>query len=577
MTATKLDRDADLELVTIYEISKILTSSLDFQKSVREALNVMLTHLHMRHAMVSMVQGEGKLHVLGAAGVPFAVQEDIILDAESGIVGQVLKHGSPMVVPDITADPVFINRTGRDLSQCAGVALIAVPVKIGREVVGVLSVDRPPGASKPASFDRDVRLLSLVASLVGQTFKLHQAIAAERAQLMLETHRLQKQLQGKYDVENVIGRSKRMKEVFADVHQAAPGNSTILLRGESGTGKEAIAHAIHYLSPRSKGPFVKVNCAALPETLLESELFGHEKGAFTGATAERKGRFEMADGGTLFLDEIGDISSSFQAKLLRVLQEHEFERVGGNKTHKANFRLVAATNRNLEEMVQKGDFRADLYFRLNVVAILLPALRERKEDIPLLVDFFLSRFNRENNRKLSITPGAVEILQHCNWPGNVRELENCIERAATMTRGALIRESDMRCQKGQCFSSVLLESSASRACHPVMDMPGTHPGGHTTFPAREPIQPQSQPVHFRDPIPVVAAPARPAMPAAAPPDYGDDDLAEGSDAFVSERERLIEAMERCGWVQAKAARLLNLTPRQIGYALKKFNIEVKRL
>ena len=189
----------------------------------------------------------------------------------------------------------------------------------------------------------------------------------------------------------------------------------------------------------------------------------------------------------------------------------------------------------------------------------------------------LSRFNRENNRKLTITPGAVEILQHCNWPGNVRELENCIERAATMTRGALIRESDMRCQKGQCFSSVLLESSASRACHPVMDMPGTHPGGHTTFPAREPIQPQSQPVHFRDPIPVVAAPARPAMPAAAPPDYGDDDLAEGSDAFVSERERLIEAMERCGWVQAKAARLLNLTPRQIGYALKKFNIEVKRL
>jgi len=227
--------------------------------------------------------------------------------------------------------------------------------------------------------------------------------------------------------------------------------------------------------------------------------------------------------------------------------------------------------------VQKGDFRADLYFRLNVVAILLPPLRERKEDIPLLVDFFLSRFNRENNRKLTITPGAVEILQHCNWPGNVRELENCIERAATMTRSALIRESDMRCQKGQCFSSVLLESSASRACHPVMAMPGTHPGGHTTFPAREPIQPQSQPVHFRDPIPVVAAPARPAMPAAAPPDYGDDDLAEGSDAFVSERERLIEAMERCGWVQAKAARLLNLTPRQIGYALKKFNIEVKRL
>ncbi|HET7775951.1 MAG TPA: nif-specific transcriptional activator NifA, partial [Azospira sp.] len=463
--------------------------------------------------------------------------------------------------------PLFINRTGRDLSQCAGVALIAVPVKIGREVVGVLSVDRPPGAPQPASFDRDIRILSLVASLVGQTFKLHHAIAAERAQLMLETHRLQKQLQGKYDVENVIGRSRRMKEVFADVHQAAPGNSTILLRGESGTGKEAIAHAIHYLSPRSKGPFVKVNCAALPETLLESELFGHEKGAFTGATAERKGRFEMADGGTLFLDEIGDISAAFQAKLLRILQEHEFERVGGNKTLKANFRLVAATNRNLEEMVQKGEFRADLYFRLNVVAILIPALRERKEDIPLLVDFFLTRFNRENNRKLTMTPGSVEILMQCNWPGNVRELENCVERAATMTRGSLIREADMRCQKGQCFSSVLLESSASRACHPVMEMPG----GQASAAHREPIQP----IHFRDAVP--AAPARPAMPPPVPMDYGDDEPSEGSEAFVSERERLVEAMERCGWVQAKAARLLNLTPRQIGYALKKFNIEVKRL
>ena len=557
------DRANDLEIITIYEISKILTASLDFQKSVREALNVMLTHLHMRHGMVSMVQEEGKLHVVGAAGVPFATREELVLDATAGIAGKVLKTGSPMVVPDITQDAVFLNRTGRDLTQCAGVALIVVPIKEGREVVGVLSVDRPPGSDRPISFDRDLRVLTLVASLVGQTFRLHQAIAAEREQLMLETHRLQKQLQSNYDVENVIGRSKRMKEVFADVHQAAPGNSTILLRGESGTGKEAIAHAIHFLSPRAKGPFIKVNCAALPETLLESELFGHEKGAFTGATSERKGRFEMADGGTLFLDEIGDISASFQAKLLRILQEHEFERVGGNKTLKANFRLVAATNRNLEEMVQKGDFRADLYFRLNVVAIFIPALRERKEDIPLLVDFFLTRFNRENGRKLTMTPGSVEILMQCNWPGNVRELENCVERAATMTRGNLIREADMRCQKGQCFSSVLLESSAARACHPMIDMSGR---GHSTAPG----------------IPVVSAPVsrQPAAtepPPIAPSEDSHDFGSETEEGFVTERGRIIEAMERCGWVQAKAARLLNLTPRQIGYALKKYNIEVKRL
>lgn len=562
--ATELaDRSADLELVTIYEISKILTASLDFQRAVRETLNVMLTHLGMQHGVVSLVQEEGKLHVVGAAGVPFAEDEDIVLDTETGIAGQVIRTGSPMVVPDITRDSLFVNRTGRDLSRCVGVALIAVPIKDGREIIGILSVDRPPDTQGPIGFDRDVRLLTLVAGLMSQTLKLHRAIAAEREQLILDTHRLQKQLQSNYDVENVIGRSRRMKEVFADVHQAAPGNSTILLRGESGTGKEAIAHAIHYLSPRAKGPFIKVNCAALPETLLESELFGHEKGAFTGATAERKGRFEMADGGTLFLDEIGDVSAPFQAKLLRVLQEHEFERVGGNKTLKANFRLVAATNRNLEEMVQKGDFRADLYFRLNVVAIFLPALRERKEDIPLLVDFFLTRFNRENGRKLAMSPGALEILLQCNWPGNVRELENCVERAATMTRGAVIREVDMRCQKGQCFSSVLLESASTRACHPIIDMSHGGPAGAPTFPT----MPSPPPIGM-------------------PPEVGGAEASEGdlevldgetNPLFMSERDRIVDAMEKCGWVQAKAARMLNLTPRQIGYALKKYNIEVKRL
>lgn len=562
--ATELaDRSADLELVTIYEISKILTASLDFQRAVRETLNVMLTHLGMQHGVVSLVQEEGKLHVVGAAGVPFAEDEDIVLDTETGVAGQIIRTGSPMVVPDITRDSLFVNRTGRDLSRCVGVALIAVPIKDNREIIGILSVDRPPDTQGPIGFDRDVRLLTLVAGLMSQTLKLHRAIAAEREQLILDTHRLQKQLQSNYDVENVIGRSRRMKEVFADVHQAAPGNSTILLRGESGTGKEAIAHAIHYLSPRAKGPFIKVNCAALPETLLESELFGHEKGAFTGATSERKGRFEMADGGSLFLDEIGDVSPSFQAKLLRVLQEHEFERVGGNKTLKANFRLVAATNRNLEEMVQKGDFRADLYFRLNVVAIFLPALRERKEDIPLLVDFFLTRFNRENGRKLAMSPGALEILLQCNWPGNVRELENCVERAATMTRGAVIREVDMRCQKGQCFSSVLLESASTRACHPIIDMSHGGPAGAPSFPTMPSPPPTGMP------------------PVTGEGEAVDGDLevleGESSPLFMSERDRIVDAMEKCGWVQAKAARMLNLTPRQIGYALKKYNIEVKRL
>ena len=546
-------RASDIDLLTIYEISKVLTSSLDFRQCVQSVLRLLLAQLQMHHALVGLVQADEQLHILGAAGVPWPMREAPVLDPKEGVISKVIRSGSPIVIPDISADENFTNRTGRDPQQLAGVSYIVVPLKIDREVIGILSADRHPDADEPVNFERDVRILSLVANLLGQTYRLHQSVAADRRVLIEESARLQKQLQGSYDIENVVGRSKRMKEVFADVHQAAPSGATVLLRGESGTGKEAIAHAIHYLSPRAKGPFVKLNCAALPETLLESELFGHEKGAFTGATAERKGRFELAKGGTIFLDEIGDISPAFQAKLLRVLQEQEFERVGGNKTLRADVRLVAATNRNLEEMVQKNEFRADLYFRLNVVAIFMPSLRERKDDIPLLVDFFLDRFNRENRRQLTMTPGALDILMQCNWPGNVRELENCIQRAATMTRSNMIREVDMRCQKGQCFSAVLLESAQSRACFPVVGVP-----------ARATIAP---PASLRPAVPAVAQPTDtaaefPAYERAAP---------------VSERDRLVDAMERCGWVQAKAARLLGLTPRQIGYALRKYNVEVKQL
>jgi Nif-specific regulatory protein len=287
---------------------------------------------------------------------------------------------------------------------------------------------------------------------------------------------------------------------------------------------------------------VKVNCAALSESLLESELFGHEKGAFTGAISDRKGRFEQAHGGTLFLDEIGDISPTFQAKLLRVLQEREFERVGGNRTLRVDVRLITATNRNLEEMVGKGEFRADLYFRINVVSIVLPPLRERRDDIPLLAEHFLAQFNRETGRKVSITPEAMRILASCYWPGNVRELENCVERMATMVRGSVVSEQDIPCQRDQCLSSTLWKYQAARLV-----------------------------------VPIVSAPVKEAALAAPNPQPAEDLLPDAAIGGSNPRERLIQAMERCGWVQAKAARLLNLTPRQLGYALKKYNIEVKRL
>lgn len=535
MGSASVTQTADLEVVTIYEISKILSSSLDFPKIVQDVLNVLLIHLHMHHGVVSMVQDAGSLHVVGASGSAREPDQPLDLDLGESVWGKVLKNAMPVVIPDISQDPLFKKRCGSKARSCVGVAFIGVPIRSGRVCVGVLGVERRPKDGRPIRFERDVRILSLVANLIGQAWKLNQSVAAERRVLIEEKQRLQKQLQGDYDIENIVGKSRRIKEVFAEVRQAAPSTATVLLRGESGTGKEAIAHAIHYLSPRAKGPLIKVNCASLPETLLESELFGHEKGAFTGATTERRGRFEMANQGTLFLDEIGDISPAFQAKLLRVLQEHEFERVGGNKTLRTDFRLVCATNRNLEEMITKGEFRADLYFRINVVAILLPPLRERKDDIPLLVDFFLKRFNRENGRTLTMTPEAQQVLMRCNWPGNVRELENCVERAATMCRTNFICDLDMRCQKGQCFSSVLLSTTA-----------------HASFPSLSVCPP---------PPPQTSSPSG-CLPV--------EELA------LTERDRLIDAMEKCGWVQAKAARMLNLSPRQMGYALKKFHIEVKQ-
>ncbi len=319
-----------------------------------------------------------------------------------------------------------------------------------------------------------------------------------------------------------------MRAVFNQINVVARTHTTVLLRGESGSGKELFARAIHDLSPRKNDPFIRLNCAALTETMLESELFGHEKGSFTGARGQHKGRFERAHTGTLFLDEIGDISPAFQAKLLRVLQDGAFERVGGSQTVKVDVRFVFATNRNLERAVERGDFRADLYYRINVVSILLPPLRDRPEDIGLLAQEFLRRFNEENGARKELSAAALRRLQGCWFPGNVRELENCVRRAAVLSHADVIGDADFACSDDSCLSSTL----------------------------------------WRDFMPDTPAP-----PEAAPPSRSGGVRGRGSGP---EREKLIDAMEKAGWVQAKAARLLNLTPRQIAYALVKHRIPIKK-
>jgi Nif-specific regulatory protein len=529
-----------VSLVTIYEIGKILSSSLDQHKTLRQVLNVIATNLNMQRGMICVRKDLDGLSIIASIG--FSQEETVRgrFAVGEGVTGRIFQTGFPAIIPNVAHEPLFLNRTGaKRLIKDQAVSFLGVPIKVGRETIGVLSFERN-ASDHWHGFEDDLQLLGMVANLIGQTLRLHQQVSNDRDQLLQEKSRLQKELGGKYSLENVIGQSKRMQEVFADVHMAAPGKSTVLLRGESGTGKEVIARSIHFLSSRKSKPFIKVNCAALTESLLESELFGHEKGAFTGALQERVGRFEQANGGTLFLDEIGDVSPAFQVKLLRVLQEREFERVGGNKTMKVDVRLICATNRNLEEAVNKGDFRSDLYFRINVISIHLPPLRERREDIPLLVERILARFNRENSAKIGIAPEAMHVLSHCHWPGNVRELENCVERFATMSRSNLIREVDIPCQTNQCLSSSLWEYRPTGGVIPIAPM--------TDVPLQTPSKHEKL----------------------ATPDSDHEPFSQ------TEREQLITAMEKSGWVQAKAARLLNLTPRQMGYALRKYNIEVKR-
>jgi Nif-specific regulatory protein len=379
-------------------------------------------------------------------------------------------------------------------------------------------------------------------------------VERDRERLMAERNRLEQELEqrtaSKHEgISWIIGKSRAIQEVTEKVQLVARCNLPVLLCGESGTGKELFARAIHEYSPRKERPYIRLNCAALSESVLESELFGHDRGAFTGAIGMRKGRFEMADGGTLFLDEIGEISTTFQAKLLRVLQEGEFERVGGNHTIKVDVRLVTATNRNLEAAVISGDFRSDLYYRISVVPIFLPPLRERREDVPLLAREFLKRFNKEHGVTLSLSPRAVEALSAYNYPGNVRELESCVRRTAALTKNPMLQAEDF--DLGNESNAKALDKSLA----------GKRPlsGGARVFPA---------------------LPANGAGGSATQLDMGEQ--GEGaptrtaSEGDFSERERLVDAMERAGWVQAKAARLLNLTPRQMGYALRKHAIEIKR-
>jgi len=552
---------AEIALHGVYEISKILATPAPLDTTLSNVLTLLSSFLDMHHGIIALLDEQGEPHFVVGCGWSEQDARSHFARLPERAIGQIVTTRMPVIIEDAAHNPLFAEWSATEWADETGsICFIGVPIKERDRVIGTLTLDRVCEGQATIRFDEDIRFLAMIANLVGQTVRLHDIIGRDRERLMSEQRRLEKELSETVrpdrptNAHGIIGGSSAIRSVIDKIEIVARSNTTVLLRGESGTGKELFARAVHDLSPRKKAPFVKLNCAALSETMLESELFGHERGAFTGALTLHKGRFELAHGGTLFLDEIGEISPSFQAKLLRVLQEGEFERVGGTKTLKVDVRLITATNRNLEDDVAHGKFRADLYYRINVISIALPPLRDRPEDVSLLAGEFLRRFNEEHGVQLSLSASARGVLEGCYFPGNVRELENCVRRTATLAKESKIVADDFACRHDECLSATLWRGA---------------------IPSKTPLTIIAKPTPS-PPAKVV----RPVDSDTASDQVEDCPQSETASALhgdgPTERERLLQAMETSGWVQAKAARLLQLTPRQIGYALRKHNIPIKK-
>ncbi len=439
----KTDLDNQLrDLTCLYEITRELASSFVLNECLEKAMKLLFEIKDMENGTVTIVNPiTGKLEIEVAHGLTAEGRKRGKYKIGEGITGRVVASGEPIIVPHIAEEPLFLNRTRSrgDINE-QNRSFLCVPIKDGKRVIGALSIDRIYKEGIGNQAHKDLQFLTILSSIIAQTVRRVQIVNREKENLKTENLKLKRELSEKNKINDIIGNSSRMQDVYEMVHRVVDSNATVLLRGESGTGKTLVAKALHYNSRRKDKPFVVVNCSALPETLLESELFGHEKGAFTGANERKTGRFELAEGGTLFLDEIGEISHSVQVKLLNVVQERSFQRLGSARSISCDVRLVAATNRDLEKSVSEGSFREDLYYRLNVFPIYMPPLRERRTDILLLAEFFLEKFSRENHKEITrISTSAIDLLIQYHWPGNVRELQNCMERAVLVCDGSSIK------------------------------------------------------------------------------------------------------------------------------------------
>ncbi len=506
------DQDTEIpKFAPLLEISQILSGTLDLTISLHRVLEILERHHRVSRSAITLLNQESKeLYIEASCGLTADGQQARYQLGE-GITGRVVKSGRPIVVPQVSREPMFLKRAARrEELKKQELSFICVPIIVNQKAIGALSVDFP--FEKERDYDRALKVLRLICSMISQAITVNRLVESERQRLLEENIHLRGELKQRYDFSNIIGNSSTMRQVYEQVTQVARTNTTVLVRGESGTGKELIAHAIHYNSLRAAKPFIKISCAALPDTLIESELFGYEKGAFTGAHSRKKGRFELAQSGTLFLDEIGDLHLSTQVKLLRVLQEREFERLGGTTTIKVNTRLIVATHKNLEKAIGDTSFREDLYYRLNVFTIFIPPLRERKADLLLLADHFLEKYASEHSKNIKrISTPAIDMLMSYHWPGNVRELENSIERAVLVCDGHVIH--------GHHLPPTLQTAEASGT---VMSI----------------------------------------------------SLTEAIAAY--EKDLVQDALKTSRGNRSKAARLLNTTERIIGYKVKKYGIDCNR-
>lgn len=490
----------------VLEISKALLN-LDNPSLLLEDVLGLLRKRGLDYAAIKIVDPSSEeILIRYAAGLTAEEKQRGRYKVGEGITGTVVKTGEAILIRRIQDDSRFLNKTGA--SDVKEGSFYCIPIKFDEQVAGALSAfSRTPLSDD--SFSEYADLLKAVVPFIAQALRINEKFQRQNQQLKEENLSLRSELQTKRQIANFVGSSSKMSQVFDQIRMVSNSNATVLIRGENGTGKELVAETIHYSSGRANKPMIKVNCAAIPENLLESELFGHEKGAFTGAIALKKGRVEVAEGGTLFLDEIGEISHATQVKLLRFLQSREFDRVGGQGTLQANVRIIAATNRNLEEEIRKGNFREDLYYRLNVFPIFVPALRERKSDITLLSDFFLEKYSNENRKGIKrISTPAIEMLMAYHWPGNVRELENAMERAVLLCQTDTIRAQDLP-------PSLQTSENTNRS-------------------------------------------------------YDHWSLPQAVENL--EREMMVEALKNNAWHQGKAAQAIGVTERQMGYKLRKYGI-----